>query len=168
MHFYPLMWARIAGPEGAGRASVYRGRPGSPYWASKGFVGLLLPAVRDGGYAVADQGQPAACLGPVSDGSPPWAVASRPDGLSSLVVGLYGWSQAAVREEAGATAFGPLSTVPYLLSPPRPSAETVHVTLVALTGEVVYPHALASAITASVSGRAVRLRLPGETMEFVL
>ena len=73
-----------------------------------------------------------------------------------------------MRHEAEANAFGPLSAVPYLLSAARPGAESVHVTLVVLTGDAVHPEALAQAITAEVCGRRVLIGLPGETVELSL
>jgi hypothetical protein len=131
--------------------------------------------VRDGGYAVAATAAPRVT---VSDGGAaattgaadavPWALAVGADGLASLVIGLHGWAEAAVREEAEANAFGPRSAVPYLLSAPRPGAETVHVTLVALTADAVHPEALATAVTADVRGRRVLVRFPSETVTLSL
>ncbi|HEY1699091.1 MAG TPA: DUF2264 domain-containing protein [Trebonia sp.] len=149
-------------------------------------------AVRDGGYAIAGEtrptvrisgqpvrgsdqpgqgpGRPGESFGDHGDasGSSLWALAEGSDGLASLVIGLHGWAEAKAAQEAEATAFGPLSATPYLLSALRDSAETVHVTLVALTGDAIHPEALAAAVTAEVTGRAVRVHLPGETVELAL
>jgi hypothetical protein len=46
--------------------------------------------------------------------------------------------------------------------------ESVHVSLVVLTGDAVHPEALAGAITAEVRGRRVLISLPGETAELSL
>ncbi|HEX6454836.1 MAG TPA: DUF2264 domain-containing protein [Trebonia sp.] len=122
--------------------------------------------VRDGGYAVAGTDAPRITV--VPDGGVPWALAVGADGLASLVIGLHGWAGAAVREEAEANALGPRSTVPYLLSAPRPETETVHVTLVALTADAVHPEALAAAVAADVRGRRVLVRFPSETVTLSL
>jgi hypothetical protein len=124
--------------------------------------------VRDGGYAIAGDVQPAIRTSGQPVRGRPWALARCAGGLSCLVLGLYGWSQTGTAEEPGATAFGPLSATPYLLSAPREGTETVHVTLVSLTGDAVYPEALAAALSADIDGRTVRVRLPGETVELTL
>jgi hypothetical protein len=129
--------------------------------ASPGTIG------RDGGYAIAADAPPVTRVDGGHHGRP-WALAHRPDGLTSLVLGLHGWADGGVREEAGATAFGPCSAVPYLVSAPRQQTETVSVTLVTLTGDAVRPEALSAMVSAAVSGRTVRLRLPGETVELAL
>lgn len=121
--------------------------------------------VREGGYPVAGGRAPETATGP---GDAPWAMAARADGLASVLISLHGWAEAGVRHEAGANAFGPLSAVPYLLSAARPGAESVHVSLVVLTGDAVHPEALAAAITAQVTGRRVLISLPGETAELSL
>jgi hypothetical protein len=126
--------------------------------------------VRDGGYAIADAAAPAVRVSGdgVTSGAVPWALATRPDGLACLVAGLYGWAEAGAREEADATAFGPRSAVPYLLSAPRPGAESVHVTLVALTADAVDPDALAAAVSAEVRGRRVLVAFPDRSAELSL
>ena len=127
--------------------------------------------VRDGGYVIADAAAP---LVRVSDGSGPggggvpWALAARPDGLACLVAGLYGWAVAGVREETAATAFGPRSAVPYLVSAPCPEAESVHVSLIALTADAMHPDALVAAVTAEVRGLRVLVRFPDRTAELSL
>ncbi len=149
------------------RAHLVRARPG------------LI--VREGGYAVASTQAPAAATG---QNSPAWASAVCRDGLASVLIGLYGWAEAGVHQDAQASAFGPLSAVPYLTSGPRRDAATVHVSLVVLTGDGVDPDALASAIhaqagTAEVApaqdggaadggGWRVLIQLPGETAELRL
>jgi hypothetical protein len=125
---------------------------------------------RDGGYAIADSEPPLTAVG---GGSPPWASAVRRGGLASVLIGLHGWTDAAVRAEAQANAFGPRSAVPYLMSGPRRSDETVHVSLVVLTGDAVAPEALAGAVTAEVAalqphGWRVLIRMPGESAELTL
>ncbi|HEY2507746.1 MAG TPA: hypothetical protein VGI58_14620, partial [Streptosporangiaceae bacterium] len=120
--------------------------------------------VRDGGYAVAGS---QAAGGPVA-GEPPQAIAVGADGLASVIIGLHGWAEAGVRAEPEANAYGPRPAVPYLLSAPREHAETVHVSLVVLTGDAVYPEPLAVDITAEVDGRRVLVRLPGGDAELRL
>jgi hypothetical protein len=120
---------------------------------------------RDGGYAIADRAPLTTKTWP---GKTPWAIAIRPDGLASVIVGLHGWAQADVREEAEANAFGPCSAVPFLVSAPRGGGETVHVSLVVLTGDAVHPDVLAEVISADVHGRRVQITLPGETCELTL
>jgi hypothetical protein len=124
-------------------------------------------AARDGGYAVAGSTATAPTLR-TSEGDRPWAIAVGADGLASVIIGLHGWAEAGVRAEAEADAFGPRPAVPYLLSGPREHAETVHVSLVVLTGDAVYPDALAAELTAEVDGRRVLVRLPGGTAELRL
>ena len=127
-------------------------------------------AVRDGGYAIADAEPPGTAIG--AD-TPPWASAVRRGGLASVLVGLHGWAEAGVREEAQANAFGPRSAVPYLTSGPRQSEETVHVSLIVLSGDAVNPEALAGAVTAQVSRDTggswrVLIGMPGEEAEIRL
>jgi hypothetical protein len=126
--------------------------------------------VRDGGYAIADLTAPGVAT---SHGNPFWASAIRDDGLACVIVGLHGWAEAGVGEEAQANAMGPRSAVPYLVSGARQDTATVHVSLVVLSGDVVDPEVLAAAITAeSVTGRddgwRVLIRLPGEVAELAL
>jgi hypothetical protein len=128
-------------------------------------------AVREGGYPVAAIEPPA--LASTQD-APARASAVCPDGLASVIVGLCGWAEAGVREDAQATALGPRTAVPYLLSGPRPDAATVHVSLVVLTADAVDQDALAGAISARLApvqageGWRVQIRLPGETAELRL
>jgi len=126
--------------------------------------------VRDGGYAIAAAVPPATAI---ISGASPWASAIRPGGLASVVVGLYGWAEAGVSAELQATAFGPHSAVPYLLSGPRQQAESVHVSLVVLTGDAIDPGALAAALTAEVvaaqpHGWRVLIRMPAGSAELTL
>jgi hypothetical protein len=121
--------------------------------------------VREGGYPVAGHQAPDSAVRP---GDAPWAMAARADGLASVLIGLHGWAEAGVRDEAEANAFGPLSAVPFLLAAARTGVESVHVSLVVLTGDAVHPEALAAAITAEVRGRRVLISLPGETAELSL
>ena len=126
--------------------------------------------VRDGGYAIADTESLRIAVG--RDTSV-WARAVRRGGLASVMIGLHGWADAASQKEAEANALGPRSAVPYLLSEPRRSDETVHVSLVVLTGDAADPEALAAAVTAQVTSEAagswrVLIAMPGETAELRL
>jgi hypothetical protein len=126
--------------------------------------------VREGGYAIADLTAPVTATG---HGDPVWANAIRGDGLACVIVGLHGWAEAGVREEAQANAMGPRSAVPYLVSGARQDAATVHVSLVVLSGDAVDPEVLAAAVRAeSVAvhddGWRVLIRLPGEIAELAL
>lgn len=126
--------------------------------------------VRDGGYAIADAGPPATLVG---RGESPWASAVRPGGLATVIVGLHGWADAGVAEDLQASAFGLCSAVPYLLSGPRQHAESVHVSLVVLTGDATDPEALAAAFTAEVvaaqpHGWRVLVRMPGDSAELTV
>ncbi|MDJ0346045.1 DUF2264 domain-containing protein [Streptomyces sp. H10-C2] len=102
--------------------------------------------VREGGYAVAGAERPQA------DTGRGWALARTADGLTSALVGLYGWDGgASVHREVEANAFGPHSAVPCLSSGPHPGGSSVHVTLVALAGDTVHPQALREAVAATVT-----------------
>ncbi|KUF18617.1 DUF2264 domain-containing protein [Streptomyces silvensis] len=112
--------------------------------------------VREGGYAVAD-------------GTPPrvergggWALARTDGGLTSAVVALHGWGDAAgdVVREVQANAFGPHSATPCLLAPDHPGGASVHVTVVALTRDEVRPEVLRQAIGCTVRDGTVRIAFP--------
>ncbi|MEU8527512.1 DUF2264 domain-containing protein [Streptomyces sp. NPDC048629] len=105
--------------------------------------------VREGGHALAGPERPAGHTGPY------WAMARRLDGLTSAVVGLYGWDETAeVARDIEANAFGPHSAVPYLRSPAHPGGRSLHVTLVVLSGDAVHPEELRTAVEVSVEGDA--------------
>ncbi|MFF7779180.1 DUF2264 domain-containing protein [Streptomyces tanashiensis] len=103
--------------------------------------------VREGGHALADGTRPTVSTGPH------WAVARRQDGLTSAVVGLYGWDEeAAVSRDIEANAFGPHAAVPYVESTAHAGGRSVHVTLVVLSGDTVHPRELREAVEVSVDG----------------
>ncbi|MEV0280687.1 DUF2264 domain-containing protein [Streptomyces sp. NPDC050610] len=112
--------------------------------------------VREGGYAVAGA-EP-----PETESGAGWALARTAGGLVSAVVALYGWTESAVRREAGANAFGPHSATPYLAFSGHPGGRTVHVTLAVLTRDgSVDPRALRDAVSVTVTGDQVTVLLPG-------
>lgn len=120
--------------------------------------------VREGGHAVAHRTSPFATSGPG------WALARTADGLSSAVVGLYGWDggpeDAEVARDVESNAYGPHSAIPYLRGAPHPGGQSVHVTLVVLSRDSVHPEALRSAVRVRVAGDAVTLGfLDGRTVE---
>ncbi len=101
--------------------------------------------VREGGHALAGQRRPTAETGPY------WALARRHDGLTSALIGLYGWNEtAAVTRTVEANAFGPHSAVPCLQSTAHPGGRSLHVSLVVLSGDAVHPQALRQAVTVTV------------------
>ncbi|MET9336918.1 DUF2264 domain-containing protein [Nonomuraea sp. NPDC003804] len=108
------------------------------------------PAVREGGYAVSDTSPPDIATGPG------WALARRTDGLTSAIIGLYGWQQADVSRDVESNAFGPHSAVPCL----HADTPGLHVSLVVLSGDTVHPSALREAITVDVSPHAVTVAFP--------
>ncbi|MFG2646038.1 DUF2264 domain-containing protein [Streptomyces sp. NPDC048370] len=102
-------------------------------------------AVREGGYAVADSARPHSAQGPG------WALTRTESGLTSVVVGLYGWDEeTGVAEEVEANAFGPYSAAPCLRATGRTGGPSVHVSLVALTRDSVHPEALRTTLTRAV------------------
>ncbi|MEU4722699.1 DUF2264 domain-containing protein [Nonomuraea dietziae] len=111
---------------------------------------VLGVTVREGGYAVSDVTPPSAVTGPG------WALARRTDGLTSAIIGLYGWQRASVSRDVESNAFGPHSAVPCL----HAATPGVHVTLVVLSGDAVHPSALRDAIAVEVSGESVTITFP--------
>lgn len=98
-------------------------------------------AVREGGYAVADGSRPHSAQGPG------WALTRAESGLTSVMVGLYGWDEeTGIAEEVEANAFGPYSAAPCLRATGR-TGPSVHVSLVALTRDSVHPEALRTTLT---------------------
>lgn len=111
---------------------------------------VLGVTVREGGYAVSDVTPPSAVTGPG------WALARRTDGLTSALIGLYGWQRASVSRDVESNAFGPHSAVPCL----HADSPGVHVTLVVLSGDAVHPSALRDAITVEASRESVTITFP--------
>ncbi|WP_338702498.1 DUF2264 domain-containing protein [Streptomyces sp. Q6] len=117
--------------------------------------------VREGGHAVADTARPHAERGPG------WALTRTESGLTSAVVALYGWAEeTGVAREVEANAHGPHSATPYLRAARPAGGASVHVTLVALTRDVVHPRALRESIACTVEASGeVRITFPeGETV----
>ncbi|MGW1672688.1 DUF2264 domain-containing protein [Streptomyces sp. NPDC002324] len=114
--------------------------------------------VREGGWAVAEDGGP-----PAGESGPGWALARRADGLTSAIVGLYGWGDrpGAVVRAVGANAYGHHSATPVLEGPG--GSGPVLVTLVMLSGDPRTPHTGARA-TVDAHGD-VDLRFPDGTRE---
>ncbi|WP_431895868.1 DUF2264 domain-containing protein [Nonomuraea sp. bgisy101] len=106
--------------------------------------------VREGGYAVSDASPPAAATGPE------WAWTRRSDGLTSAIIGLYGWQHASVSRDVESNAFGPHSAVPCL----HADTPGIHVSLIVLSGDAVHPSALRDAITVDVTSDAVTITFP--------
>ncbi|WP_327351909.1 DUF2264 domain-containing protein [Streptomyces sp. NBC_01304] len=116
--------------------------------------------VREGGHAVAG------AVRPHVEHGPGWALTRTETGLTSAVVGLYGWDEeAGIAREVAANALGAHSATPYLLKSAHPGGESVHVTLVALSQDVIHPRALQESISCSVEEDSVRIRFPeGDTL----
>ncbi|GAA2765163.1 hypothetical protein GCM10010103_42040 [Streptomyces paradoxus] len=107
------------------------------------------------------------------------ALARRTDGLTSTIVGLYGWqdARAAVAHAAGANDCGHHSATPYLTLPAHPGGTHLLVTLVVLSADPEVngdlkgngdPHARGSGtrVRVAVSGE-VEIRFPDGTRERV-
>ncbi|MCF3123930.1 DUF2264 domain-containing protein [Streptomyces arenae] len=116
-------------------------------------------SVREGGHAVADESRPHAEQGPG------WALVRTESGLTSAVVALHGWDEdAGIAREVAANAFGPHSATPYLSCAARPGADSVHVTLVALSRDTVRPQALRESVVCAVhDDGGVGVRFPDGT-----
>ncbi|CAM5357639.1 DUF2264 domain-containing protein [Streptomyces aurantiogriseus] len=115
--------------------------------------------VREGGWAVADDTAP-----PVGETGPALAVARRADGLTSALVGLYGWGDAEGRVVAavGVNAVGHHSATPVLQ---RPEGARLLVTLVLLSAD---PHTGWTGASAGVAADGtVEIRFPDGTTETV-
>ncbi|BBC37530.1 uncharacterized protein SGFS_088240 [Streptomyces graminofaciens] len=113
--------------------------------------------VREGGWAVADDAGP-----PVGESGPGWALARRTDGLTSAIVGLYGWGDGpgTVTRGVDTNAYGHHSATPVLQG-----GAPLLVTLVLLTADPHTPHTGASA-TVTADG-TVELRFPDGSGERV-
>lgn len=96
---------------------------------------------------------------------PGWALARRADGLTSAIVGLYGWGDGpgTVARAVGTNAYGHHSATPVLEGPG--GSGPVLVTLVMLSGDPHTPHTGASA-TLDSDGQ-VDIRFPDGTREQV-
>ncbi|WP_030147140.1 DUF2264 domain-containing protein [Streptomyces sp. NRRL S-455] len=125
--------------------------------------------VREGGWAVADDAAP-----PAARTGPGWALARRADGLTSTIVGLYGWQDAgaAVAHAVGTNAHGHHSATPYLTLPAHPGCTRLLVTLVVLSADPDVnngdPHARCSGTRVRVAEAGeVEIRFPDGTRERV-
>ncbi|MEV0383184.1 DUF2264 domain-containing protein [Nonomuraea sp. NPDC050643] len=105
--------------------------------------------VRDGGHALAARGPL-----DVREGEA-LALARRPDGLTSAVRGLHGYTDAGLATAEGANAFGPHSATPYALADAHPGGTALYVSLVWLAGEEPPEPGV------RVEGDVVVLALPG-------
>ena len=90
------------------------------------------------------------------------AVVTTPGGLTSAIVSLRAWHEAAVSRQVGENAFGPASATPYLTSAPLDTTPSWHVSLVVLSGDPVWPEVLADAVRVEVTGEDVRVEFPGD------
>nr|WP_277605899.1 DUF2264 domain-containing protein [Glycomyces sp. L485] len=119
--------------------------------------------VRDGGHSLADAHPP------LVNTDRTWALATRPDGLTSAIIALHGFASAGVSRAVAANALGQCSAAPYLVAPDHPEGATVHVSLVVLTGDRVDPKALQDSIGVTVEADQVKVRFPdGESVEVTL
>ncbi|MFT7836981.1 DUF2264 domain-containing protein [Saccharothrix sp. BKS2] len=113
--------------------------------------------VQDGGHAVA---------GPVPldlrEGGDV-ALARRPDGLTSAVRALHGYTGAGVLTAEGTNAFGPCSATPYVIADGHGGGAAIYVSLVQLGVMVDEP----PAVGARVQGDVVVLELPDARMATV-
>ncbi|TWD82902.1 hypothetical protein FB561_4048 [Kribbella amoyensis] len=108
--------------------------------------------IRHGGYALAAEQRPDAVTG---GSGRPWAHVIRADGLASAVVGLHGYDGAAVWRDLDANAFGPHSATPYLVREVHPGGPLVLVSAVILSGDTVWPVAMAESVEVAVDGLRV-------------
>jgi hypothetical protein len=82
--------------------------------------------VRDGGYAIAAGERPTAWI------ASPAVRLQRPDGLSSGIASLTGFTAAGVHRTEGADAFGRCAAVPFLTAGDHPGGTRLYVSLVTL------------------------------------
>lgn len=109
-------------------------------------------AVRDGGFAVADQCPPETTAGPL------WSSVWSREGLTSLICGLHGFESSGVQELSDTNPFGSRSAVPYLVAQHARSTEAIYISLVLLSGRRVDPAEVVRHIeTVDVKGRAVSI-----------
>ncbi|WP_329055291.1 DUF2264 domain-containing protein [Streptomyces violaceus] len=120
--------------------------------------------VREGGWAVADDTAP-----PTARTGPGRARARRTDGLTSALVGLYGWSddEGTVVAAVGANAYGHHSATPLLTLPSHPGGTHLLVTLVVLSADPeVHAVVEGTRVRAGADG-GVEIRFPDGTRESV-
>ncbi|MFG2130099.1 DUF2264 domain-containing protein [Streptomyces sp. NPDC048751] len=115
--------------------------------------------VREGGWAVADD-----TVAPMGETGPALAVARRADGLTSALVGLYGWgdTEGTVVQDVDVNAVGRCSATPVLQ---RSDGASLLVTLVLLSAD---PHARWTGASARVApDGTVTIRFPDASTETV-
>lgn len=98
-----------------------------------------------------------------------WAVARRADGLTSALVGLFGWDDgtAEVARARGHNAYGDHSAVP-VLTAPHPGGARLLATLVVLTADpLVAADVRTGAGAVLVSDGTLEVRFPDGTPETV-
>lgn len=120
--------------------------------------------MREGGWAVADDTAP-----PTARTGPGRARARRTDGLTSALVGLYGWSddEGTVVAAVGANAYGHHSATPLLTLPSHPGGTHLLVTLVVLSADPeVHAVVEGTRVRAGADG-GVEIRFPDGTRESV-
>jgi hypothetical protein len=120
-------------------------------------------SVRHGGYAVAGRRPPDQAS---TGGARPTAL-TRSDSLTSAIIGLSGYDRAAVHRDVDANAFGPCSATPYLLVDEHPGEPLVLVCAVVLSGDTVWPEAIADSIGVEVDGHRVALEFADGTHALV-
>ncbi|TYB57779.1 DUF2264 domain-containing protein [Nonomuraea sp. PA05] len=108
--------------------------------------------VRDGGHALA------ATTAPDLREGDSLALARRPDGLTSAVRALHGYSGTGVVTAVDANAFGRHSAVPYAFATAHPGGTALYVSLVWLSGTAVEPPGVSVRIE---DGETVVLTLDG-------
>jgi len=115
-------------------------------------------AVREGAWSVADDTRE-----PVARTGPGWAAVCRADGLTSAIVGLYGWDGAVVVAR-DANAYGSYSATPCLSQPVNSG---LLITLVVLGADVARcdPAVLLAGARAEVMDQEIRIRFPDGTEE---
>ena len=118
--------------------------------------------VRHGGYTIADRHRPDV------ESTGILAHAVRPDRLSSVVVGLHGYDEAGVRRDLDTNAFGPHSATPYLVRRSHPGGPLLLVSAVVLSGDTVWPEALAESVEVEVDGLHCIIRMVGGHEEEVV
>lgn len=114
-----------------------------------------------GAAALAATTAPDTATGVDADGRP-WALATREDGLTSAIWGLSGCTGAEIRTGLGANPYGPSSATPVVTGEVGTAPVVV---LVALTGDQVWPEAVAEAVELTVTPQLLRVRLPAAPRE---
>ncbi|WP_328998259.1 DUF2264 domain-containing protein [Kribbella sp. NBC_00709] len=113
--------------------------------------------VRHGGYAIAGLQRPEVIANET------WAQATRADRLTSVMVGLRGYARSGVHRNLDVNAFGPHSATPYLEAEHHGTDPLVLVAAVVLSGDTVWPGAVAEGIEVTVDGLGVHLRFADGT-----